>query len=962
MARLFRLVYLSMLLVLGSTLSAQTTVLGRVTDSAGEAVSGANVELVPPGRIAKTDSQGNFELDGVAPGEYTLTASYVGFSIFSREVEVRSGESVRVNPVLQVGTHNESVTVHADRQGGEVEALDIERTADNIVQVLPADVINSLPNTNIADAVGRLPSVSLERDEGEGKYIQIRGTEPRLSNVTIDGMHLPSPEGVRNVKLDAIPADLVESVEVNKTLSANQDADAIGGSVNLVTRTPTNQPYLSLLGMGGYTPITGGRNEYQFAGTAGQRFGANNKFGAIFGFSYDYNARGIDDVEPGPGINNFTMGAGNTGTPGVALVGPPTADLRNYHYDRSRYGFDGELDYKLKEMSSIYLRGLFSHFNDFGEDWIYSPSINVFPNHDPATLSDTTVNSCGLTSANDTQFGNPAGCGGMGFRDVFRRPGQQLLSLEAGARHAWQKNLLIYEVALSEANFTGGFSSAGFDGPGTSDNSVAFGVDTRNPFTPKFPALNGVNIYDPNAYALTSADTEKDGIFERNVVGDISLSHQYSAGGHFSTFEVGFKGWDARKTSVVDRENFNNINGQLMSNFLRSYRDNNYYFDQYAFGPTVQFSKIEAALAPGGTSFSTLDNYPNDWDLSERIWAGYAMNTINFRNFRLQAGVRIESTRDDLHALILNFDPATGNFVPPPQPLATSNSYINAFPSVQAQYRFGNDTVLRAAYGMGIARPNFGDVAPFQSYDPNANQTVPVSAGNPKLKPTHAQDFDVLVEHYFNPHGLIQGGFFYKALSDPIYESVISVVQVGPYTGLNQSAPANGPNAHLAGLEMSWQQGLKFLPGPLNGMGVRANYSYVTSRATFPVSLARTDHPTLVRTAPNNWNFDVTYDKKGVSARMGLTHNDAYIWSYSSNNATTGPTGDTYLYPHTQVDAQVSYWIPRGHGLEAVVSGLNLNNEVFGFYNGAERYPIQREYYGRTISAGLRWTLQRESR
>ncbi len=260
-------------------------------------------------------------------------------------------------------------------------------------------------------------------------------------------------------------------------------------------------------------------------------------------------------------------------------------------------------------------------------------------------------------------------------------------------------------------------------------------------------------------------------------------------------------------------------------------------------------------------------------------------------------------------------------------------SYINVFPSVQAQYRFGSDTILRGSYGVGIARPNFGDTAPFQLVDPNANPSVPVSSGNPNLKPTHAQNFDVLLEHYLKPLGLIQGGFFYKALSNPIYESVLSIVPSGPEQGKVQSSPENGPSAHLAGVEMAWQQRLSFLPGALNGMGVRAN----------------------------NWNFDVTYDKKGVSARMGLTHNDGYVWSYAGAPARNG-TGDTYLYPHTQVDAQVSYWIPRGHGLQAVVSMLNLNNEVFGFYNGAERFPIQREYYSRTVSVGLRWTLSPESK
>jgi hypothetical protein len=128
---------------------------------------------------------------------------------------------------------------------------------------------------------------------------------------------------------------------------------------------------------------------------------------------------------------------------------------------------------------------------------------------------------------------------------------------------------------------------------------------------------------------------------------------------------------------------------------------------------------------------------------------------------------------------------------------------------------------------------------------------------------------------------------------------------------------------------------LTFLPRGLNGIGVRANYSYTTSQATFPAR-GRTDHPSHVRTAPNNWNFDVTHDKKGLSARLGLTHNDGYVWSFGGSDA-KDPSGDTYLYPDTQVDAQVSYWIPRGHGLQAVVSMLNLNNKVFGFFLGSEK-------------------------
>jgi TonB-dependent receptor len=921
-----------MLAIIGSGQQRNGSISGIVKDTAQSVLQGARVELQPSGRSVITNNQGQFTFTDLAPGQYTVSVSYVGFSPYSSAVNVQAGQIARADTILLIAKQSEVMTVKGDRQFGEVEAINIERTADNIVQVLPSEVITSLPNTNIADAVGRLPSVSLERDEGEGKYIQIRGTEPRLSNVTINGIHVPSPESVRNVKLDVIPADLVDMVEVNKTLSANQDADAIGGSVNLVTKSPTDRPYLTVLGMGGYTPISGGRDQYQLAGTAGQRFGAEKKFGLLFGGSYDYNARGIDDIEP-------------------AYAPPPlvpnTVDIRNYHYDRSRYGFAGTGDYKLGEMSTVYLRGLFSKFKDYGEDWIYTPTVNNF-------VSDPSV--CNPAGAAPGSFKGPLGCGGMGFSDIYRKPGQQIFSVQAGARHAVKTTLINYELALSQAHYTGGFPRAGFDGPGASDDSVAFGVDTKNPFIPKFPVLNGVNIYDPTQYTLGFAFTQDDSIFERDWVGDISINKQYSVGGHFSSFEVGFKGWDASKTSRSDREFFNAAGGQLMSQFLTNFHDNNYYFGNYAYGPVTSFGNIVAALAPGGTSPDLVNNLTNDFNVGERIWAGYVMNTISMGRLRLQTGLRIESTRDNVFANQVTLD-ANGDFVPPAVPLRTSNSYVDAFPSVQAQYRITSDTILRAAYGMGIARPNFGDIAPFFVDDPTS--TPEFSKGNPNLKPTRAQNFDLLAEHYFKPLGLIQGGVFYKYLTGPIY-SVTMPFTAPSGTPSSVAELVNGPHAHITGFEAAWQQRLSFFPGLLNGMGVRANYSYTTSRASFPAGFGRTDHPTLLRTAPNNWNFDVTYDKKGISARMGLTHNDGYIWSYAGSNATRDPSGDTYLYPHTQVDAQVSYWIPRGHGLQAVVSLLNLNNEVFGFYNGSEQFPIQREYYSRTISAGLRWTLQRE--
>ena len=925
--------YLLILAITSGAVSAQVrpgTIAGRVMDSSHALLQGARIEVQPTGETAVTDGQGRFTVYGLVPGQYAVGVSYLGFAPFSQTVTVAAGQMANVDAVLQVAEATQQITVTADREFGELEALNRERTADNILQVLPANVITSLPNTNIADAVGRLPSISLERDEGEGKYVQIRGTEPRLTNVTVDGIHLPSPENVRNVKLDVIPSDLVDSIEVSKTLSADQDADAIGGSVNLVTKSPGDEPYLSILGMGGYTPIVNGRSSDQFAATFGQRFGSKKRFGLMFGGSYDWNARGIDDVEPVPAVNPLAGGG--------FVLAPNTADIREYQYDRTRYGFGGALDYKLGDMQSLYLRGLFARFNDFGQDWIYTPTVGTF-------LTPTTTDNTG----------------NMAFTNVYRRPVQQIFSTQGGARHVFGKTILNYEVSLSQAKSNGGYPRASFNGP----SGIAFGVSTTDPFTPKFPVLNGVNIYDPSTYVLSGLSLQHDDTFERDVVGSADLTRDYSTGSHFGAFQVGMKVWDAHKNQLYDEQSFSPTGNVQMSQFVTPFSNSNYYFGNYAYGPVTSFTKVlnffnaTPGVFTGG--FDPTSNYPNDFNIGERIYAGYAMNTISIGRLRLQTGVRVESTHDSLLGNVVTLD-NSGSFESV-APLAANNSYTNVFPSVQAQWRFNSDTVLRAGYGMGIARPNFGDLAPFVTFDPTS---VPrVSAGNPDLKPTHAQNFDLVLEHYLQPIGLIQVGAFFKDLMNPIY-TVQTTRSVAPYAGLVEDAPINGPHAHVDGIEMSWQQQLRFLPGALKGSGVRANYSYTTSRASFPVGFGRTDHPSLIRQAPNNWNLDLTYDRKGISARMGLTHNDAYIWSYNYQDGAAGgingPNGDVYLYPHTQLDAQVSYLLPHGRGLRVVASFLNLNNEVFGFYQGGERFPIQREYYSPTYSFGLRWVSHTESK
>jgi TonB-dependent receptor len=925
------------------------TVTGTVKDEAKGTLTSALVELQPLGRKVASDGQGQFRMTDVPAGEYTLTASYVGFASFTTTVKVDAGQTVNVEAVLKVASVNDQVMVTAERLEGEAEAINIERMADNIVQVLPSRVITSLPNTNVADAVGRLPSVTLERDEGEGKYVQIRGTEPRLSNTTVDGVDLPSPEsGVRNIKLDIIPADLVDRIEVNKTLSANQDADAIGGSVNLVTKSAGDRPTYGFSGMGGYTPISGGRWLDAFTGTAGKRFGADKRFGALLSGSYDWNGRGINDVEPGQ--TTATLPTGQN----VAIVNG--LDTREYKYYRTRYGFGGGLDYRLAPGSFAYLRGLFSDFHDYGSTWVYT--------YNPGTAQSQAN---GITSFDDT--------GNMQYREYIRRPDQQIFSFSTGARHDLTNTLISYEFSVSRSHQIGGFPTTYFNGPGNSGSGIPFNLDTTDPYRPRFTALNGTNVLDATQYSISEVQNVVAHTSQLSFQGAASVARRYTVGGHLGTFEVGFKARNGHKVNFVNNLYFENGNSNLtLDQTLGTFTDPNYYDHSYTMGPLSTYDKLINTFTSNQSSFSFnsskthLRSDPSDYTGDERIIAGYLMNSISVGKFRVQTGVRFEATNESYTANQVNRDPNTGAWLST-TPIPGGADYLNVLPSVQVQYQINQNTDVRATYGMGISRPNFSDIVPSLVVNPNASPKN-VVIGNPALKATRGNDYDVLVEHYFQPLGILQAGFFYKDLSNPIYNTTQSLT-TGQFAGFQLNQSINGPNAHITGFEAAWEQRLSRLPGLLNGFGVAANYSYTSSQVSFPVGFSggRTDHPSLLRQAPNTWNLGFTYDKARFSMRFGVSHNDAniYAYNYSASPGVSlndpilglkGPTGDIYLYAHTQFDIQGSYRL--GKGLRLVAYGLNLSNEVFGFYQGSGIYPIQREYYHPTVAAGIRWSSSAE--
>ena len=904
------------------------SVSGTVEDTSGAVLPGAQVVLQPGAVTAAANSQGDFLIQNVTPGTYTVTISDVGFANSVSTIVVTAGANTLANTTMKVSSASQQVVVTANL-GGDVASVNEQRTSPNIVNVQTAAQIMSLPNANIADAVGRMPGVTLQRNEGEGQYVQIRGTEPRLSNTTIDGVIVPGPDPeVRQVDLDTIPADLVGAITINKTLSANQDGDAIGGSVDMhIKQATSDRPTLSFEGMDGYTPIDNGRKMFLIDSSAGMRFGPAKRWGLMLGYSYDYNGRGIDDVEPAPDLDDN----GNT-----------TFDklyVQQYLYDRTRYGFAGSLDYKLNENSDLYVHSLFSNFRDYGQKYAYQLK---------AGKKDT-------------------------YHTSVRRPNLQIADLAIGGNQVFKRSWVRYQIAAAHSRFGGAAGNPGAAFGGSAGKDCTY-VPGPSIYRPQYSCdVAGNAIFDPTQYSLETIDLTSGQATQLNLQAGASVGTNYHLGTHFSTFEFGGQFRNEHKGQDAYSPEYDSINGTDMTPYLGTFTNPHFYGGSYHLGPVTDFSLLTGDLAANPSAYSLdegtthLQSDASNYNLQERVSAGYVMNTLELgTRVHLQTGLRIEATNtSNTGYLVLN--DADGNYVST-TPQYGSGSYINPLPSVQLHYRIDSNSDVRAVYGRGISRPDPYQLVPYITEDQSTTPYT-INIGNPAIVAEHANDYDVLYERYLPSVGMIEAGYFYKQITKPIYGQQSIIPATGSplsqaYAGDLVFQEVNGDHAYVQGVEIAFQQHLTYLPGVLGYARFNGNFTYTGSR-NYNLT-GRTDSPALVGQAPVSWNIGPSYVTKRAQVSVAVSHNGANIYAYQYQSTgpgavdfgVTGPNGDNYFYSHTQVDAQASYYIGKGFTVLAV--GENMNNAVFGFYNGSPQYMVQREYYKPTYSFGLRWSRNHE--
>jgi TonB-dependent receptor len=613
--------------------------------------------------------------------------------------------------------------------------------------------------------------------------------------------------------------------------------------------------------------------------------------------------------------------------------------IQQYLYNRTRYGMAGALDYKLNTNSDLYVHGLFSNFRDYGQKFAYQLKEGK---HDA-------------------------------YHTSVRRPNLQIADLAIGGNQVFNHTYARYQIAGAHSRFGGAAGNPGAAFGSSAGKDCTY-VPGPSEYRPQYSCdVAGNPIFDPSLYSLQTIDLTSGQATQLNLQASGAMGINYHIGTRSSTLEFGGQIRNEHKGQDAYSPEYDSNNGTAMTQYLGTFTNPHFYGGSYHLGPVTSFDLLTGDLNSNPSSYTLdegtthLQSDAANYNLQERVSAGYIMNTLELGSkFHLQTGLRFEATQTtDTGYLVIN--DANGNYVST-TPEHGSGSYINPLPSVQLRYTIDSSSDIRAVYGRGISRPDPYQLVPYITEDQSTTPYT-VGIGNTGLVAEHANDYDVLYEKYLPSVGMIEAGYFYKALSQPIYSQQSIIPATGSplsqaYAGDLVLQEVNGDHAHVQGVELAYQQHLSYLPGVLKGAQMNANFTYTGSK-NYNLT-GRTDNPALVGQAPVSWNVGPSYATKRFLVTVGVSHNGANIYAYQYQSTgpgavpfgVAGPNGDNYFYAHTQVDAKASYYL--GKGFTALAIGENMNNAVFGFYNGSQQYMVQREYYKPTYSGGIRWTRSHE--
>ena len=898
-------------------------VVGTVTDGSGtRALQGAEVRIVELGRVVEAERDGSFRFGDVPAGTYTVVARYVGTEPTTSTVTVPENGNARLDLVL--GGNNQIIVV--GQAASLSSSLSRQRAADGVESVLTRDSIGQFPDQNVAESLRRLPGVNILNDQGEGRFVSVRGLDPELNSASINGARLPAPESdVRSVALDVVPAELIESIEVKKSLTPDMDADTLGASIeiNTVSAFDRKKDLLSIKLEGSYNNYAG-----ELTPKASVDFSTklSDSFGVAGGVSYYKRKFETDNIE------GADWGKAN----GVVYAGE--LQYRDYNVERERFGASLNLDWRLSDTTKLYARGLYSSF----ADQEYRGDVIFIMSGAPRAAN---------SSATSAYFSSADGRIEVRRRMKDRYEEQKIKSLTIGGETESGPWKFTYSGAYSEASeYENGSIDptrfrARFSGSGANAVNLLFNyADVRRPL---FSVSGNTTLFNSaDSYSFNELErTDLSDSLDKEWTGRADLAREFALSSGTFTLQAGAKGrW---RTKSYD------FNGTVYDGYTGSY-----LLSSVMGVPTYRIQTITPQLghtAPTDFFNSNRANFrvnridtlinsaSSDYSIDEDVMAGYLLGRLDLASLRVIGGVRMERTHNDIGAFVTSTD-GTNVTVTPNR---VTRNYTDWLPSLTFRYEPTRNVVLRLGGYKSLVRPKLSNLAPRVL----VNEDDEAEFGNPNLKPYRAWNVDASAEWYFSNNSAITAGVFWKSIDDfivTVRDDNAGTIYGVPY--VQADTFVNGETAKVKGIELSYAQRFTFLPAPLDGLLLNANYTFTDAKGTVFDGDNLTDprRISLPSSARNTFNVVLGYEKGRVSLRAAGTYRDKYLDELGG-----APDQDRYVDRHFQLDLSAKYKVAKGFRLFADwVNVTDAPYYAYQNYEGAKRL-LQYEKYSWTAKFGV---------
>jgi TonB-dependent receptor len=962
--------------VAAKPLADDAVVNGRIKDKlTGEYLIGVSVQIKGTNFRATTNTEGFFRFTNIPTGNQTLIVSYLGFT--TKEVNIVASKTTQeVLVELDAASKNLKEVVITGLRRSQIQSINQKKEALNIKEVITADEAGRLPDINVAEATQRVSGVSIETDRGEGQFVSIRGIQPSLNNVTLNNSTLASTRNSRATGLDLLPTEIISSIEVIKTNTPDMEANAIGGTVNIVTLTAFDKPKpfvniaLDGLVQTQQVDLSGFDNTrapFRGAVTAGKRFGKNEKFGVVGSanfFRRDFSASILDP--DGWEFNNFFY--------------PNETELQIEDNERDRLGLSADFEYRPSKTSSVYLKTLYTRTREVQLNSEFEITLQIG--------SAVPLNQTPTTG----RFARASGELDQAETDEV----ENLYSYTLGTKNRFGKLSTDVYGTFSRARTNLTNFDATFENPAATDPSLSSTYDT-GPFFFNITPENSAFASDPENYKLRNLNFTK-GILNENIY-EVSadLKYDLNIGKTNAFIKFGGRYRDRSKNSDRSRDSYDLSFGGVTIPNANGYSLTPFYFPvsvpvqggatPYVQGRVNTFKDfISDPTNVNNTSRLLFDKlvtdqqlYLNDFKTGETVTAGYVMGVIDFKKLTIITGLRVENTQTRSENTAI----ATNRGIATPSVSNTTNSYTNFLPSLQLKYSPTKNFIARAAYTNTLARPNYSDLSGATNLNytelPTAGLfTGSVTLANPNLKSYLSSNLDLSFEYYIPNGGILSVGGFYKKIQNQIYR-IVEVQRDIFYDGrqyqqLTFSQTANSNAADLYGMEFSYEQTLTFLPGLLNGLGFSTNFALFDSKVTFP-NRPNEELP-LFRQARNVYNGALYYQKKGFEFRIATSHRSNFLTQAAtppairpispipipSQNLTSieraGIAGfglsefDRYDAARTTYDVSGKYQFPKKK-LSVSAQIRNLSNAPEQGYQGSTSRMDRHDLTGRSYFLGL---------